>query len=103
MTEYTTVIGLEVHAELKTKTKAFCSCSTEFGGAPNTHVCPVCLGMPGALPVINKQMVEFALRFALAVNCEIQRYSKFRPEERTTTIRIWPRPTRFPSSINPLP
>ena len=77
MTEYTTVIGLEVHAELKTKTKAFCSCSTEFGGAPNTHVCPVCLGMPGALPVINKQMVEFALRFALAVNCEIQRYSKF--------------------------
>ncbi len=77
MTEYTTVIGLEVHAELKTKTKAFCSCSTEFGSAPNTHVCPVCLGMPGALPVINKQMVEFALRFALAVNCDIQRYSKF--------------------------
>ena len=77
MTEYITVIGLEVHAELKTKTKAFCSCSTEFGGAPNTHVCPVCLGMPGALPVINKQMVEFALRFGLAVNCDIQHYSKF--------------------------
>lgn len=101
MTEYTTVIGLEVHAELKTKTKAFCSCSTEFGGAPNTHVCPVCLGMPGALPVINKQMVEFALRFALAVNCEIQRYSKF--DRKTTTIRIWPKPTRFPSSISPSP
>ena len=77
MTEYTTVIGLEVHAELKTKTKAFCSCSTAFGSEPNTHVCPVCLGMPGALPVMNKQMVEFALRFALAVNCDIQHYSKF--------------------------
>jgi len=77
MRDYITVIGLEVHAELKTKTKAFCSCSTEFGATPNTHVCPVCLGMPGALPVINKQMVEFALRFGLAVNCEIQHYSKF--------------------------
>ena len=77
MTEYITVIGLEVHAELKTKTKAFCSCSTEFGSEPNTHVCPVCLGMPGALPVMNKQMVEFALRFALALDCDIQHYSKF--------------------------
>ena len=77
MTEYTTVVGLEVHAELKTKSKAFCSCSTAFGSEPNTHVCPVCLGMPGALPVMNKEVVEFALRFGLAVNCDIQKYSKF--------------------------
>jgi len=77
MTEYTTVVGLEVHAELKTKSKAFCSCSTAFGSEPNTHVCPVCLGMPGALPVMNKEVVEFALRFGLAVNCDIQKYSKY--------------------------
>lgn len=77
MTEYTTVIGLEVHAELKTKSKAFCSCSTSFGSEPNTHVCPVCLGMPGALPVMNKEAVNFAVRFGLAVNCDIQKYSKF--------------------------
>ncbi|MCQ2363259.1 MAG: Asp-tRNA(Asn)/Glu-tRNA(Gln) amidotransferase subunit GatB [Acidaminococcaceae bacterium] len=75
--KYITVIGLEVHAELKTKSKAFCSCSTEFGAEPNTHVCPVCLGMPGALPVVNRQVVEFAIRAGLALNCDIQRFNKF--------------------------
>ncbi len=77
MKKYVTVIGLEVHSELKTKSKAFCSCSTEFGGAPNTHVCPICLGMPGALPVLNKQLVEYAIRAGLALNCSIQKYNKF--------------------------
>ena len=77
MTKWITVIGLEVHAELKTKTKAFCACSTEFGGAPNTHVCPVCLGMPGALPVMNRQVVDFAIKAGLALNCNIQKFNKF--------------------------
>lgn len=77
MTKWITVIGLEVHAELKSKTKIFCACSTEFGGAPNTHVCPVCLGMPGALPVMNRQVVDFAIKAGLALNCEIQKFNKF--------------------------
>ena len=75
--QYETVIGLEVHVELATKTKIFCSCSTEFGGAPNTHTCPVCTGMPGALPVLNRQVVEYALAVGLAVNCEITQYCRF--------------------------
>lgn len=74
---YETVIGLEVHVELATKTKIFCSCSTEFGGKPNTHTCPVCTGMPGSLPVLNKQVVEYAMAVGLATNCSITRYSKF--------------------------
>ena len=74
---YETVIGLEVHVELATKTKIFCSCSTAFGGAPNTHTCPVCTGMPGALPVLNKQVVEYALAVGLATNCKINKYSRF--------------------------
>lgn len=77
MKQYETVIGLEVHVELATKTKIFCGCTTEFGGAPNTHTCPVCTGMPGSLPVLNKQVVEYAMAVGLATNCEITRYSKF--------------------------
>ena len=75
--QYETVIGLEVHVELATKTKIFCSCSTEFGKAPNTHTCPVCTGMPGSLPVLNKQVVEYAMAIGLATNCEISKVCKF--------------------------
>ena len=74
---YETVIGLEVHVELSTKTKIFCGCSTEFGGAPNTHTCPVCSGMPGSLPVLNKAVVEKAIAVGLATNCSITRNCKF--------------------------
>jgi len=75
--EFESVIGLEVHAQLKTKTKIFCACSTAFGAPPNTHTCPVCLGMPGVLPVLNKKVVEYALRMALATECEISGESRF--------------------------
>ena len=74
---YETVIGLEVHSELKTKSKIFCGCSTKFGSEQNTNVCPVCLGLPGVLPVVNKRVVEFAIRAGLALNCKIQPFSKF--------------------------
>ena len=74
--QYETVIGLEVHVELATKTKIFCGCSTAFGGAPNTHTCPVCTGMPGSLPVLNKQVVEYAMAVGLATNCQIHQYCK---------------------------
>ena len=75
--EFEPVIGLEVHAQLKTKTKIFCACSTSFGGPPNTHTCPVCLGMPGVLPVLNKKVVAYTLRMAMATNCEISKESRF--------------------------
>lgn len=74
---YETVIGLEVHVELATKTKIFCGCSTAFGGAPNTHTCPVCTGMPGSLPVLNKGVVEKAIAVGLATNCTITQNCKF--------------------------
>ena len=75
--QYETVIGLEVHVELATKTKIFCGCSTAFGGAPNTHTCPVCTGMPGSLPVLNKQVVNYAVAVGLAMNCTITQHCKF--------------------------
>ena len=74
--DYEVVIGLEVHAELSTKTKIFCSCPTEFGGLPNTHTCPICMAMPGTLPVLNEKVVEYAVKAGLATNCEIARDSK---------------------------
>ena len=74
--DYEVVIGLEVHAELSTKTKIFCSCPTDFGGAPNTHCCPICMAMPGTLPVLNERVVEYAVKAGLATNCEISRDSK---------------------------
>jgi len=74
---YEPVIGLEVHIHLKTKTKAFCGCSTEFGGEPNTQVCPVCLGLPGSLPVLNRVALDYAIKVGLALNCTIQEYTKF--------------------------
>ena len=75
--KYEAVIGLEIHCELKTKTKIFCGCATTFGAEQNTHVCPVCLGMPGVLPTVNQRVVEFGIKAGLATNCEINKYSKF--------------------------
>ena len=92
--QYETVIGLEVHIELATKTKIFCGCSTEFGGAPNTHTCPVCTGMPGSLPVLNKQVVEYAMAIGLVRS---RRYVNL--TARTIFILIIRRTIRFPSFI----
>ena len=75
--EFEPVIGLEVHAQLKTRTKIFCGCSTAFGAPPNTHVCPVCLGLPGVLPVLNREVLAFSLRMALATGCRVNRESRF--------------------------
>ncbi len=77
LSDYEIVIGLEVHAELKTESKIFCSCATEFGGEPNSHVCPVCLGLPGVLPVLNETAMDYAIMAGLALNCTIAEFSKF--------------------------
>ncbi len=75
--DYKAAIGLEIHVELKTKSKAFCGCSTKFGAAPNTHVCPVCLALPGELPVLNQRVISLAVKAALALNCKISKHSSF--------------------------
>ncbi len=77
MKDYNIIIGLEVHVELSTESKAFCSCSTKFGEEPNANVCPVCMGMPGTLPVLNKKALDYAIKAALALNCTIAGFSKF--------------------------
>src|SRR6202035_5183499 len=77
MERYEAVIGLEVHAQLKTLTKAFCGCSTRFGDAPNSNTCPVCLGLPGALPVLNRSVLELAIRASMALHCTIHERSRF--------------------------
>ena len=95
--QYETVIGLEVHVELATATKIFCGCSTKFGAAPNTHTCPVCTGMPGSLPVLNKKVVEYALALGMAANCEINRYCRF--DRKNYFYPDNPQTIRFPSYI----
>ena len=75
--EYEPVIGLEVHAQLLTNTKIFCSCSARFGATPNSHTCPTCMGLPGALPVLNKKVVDFAIKLGLALHCTVNRKSIF--------------------------
>ncbi len=77
LAKYEPVIGLEVHVQLLTRTKIFCGCSTRFGDPPNTNVCPVCLGLPGTLPVLNKRAVEMAMRAALALHCTVHEHSRF--------------------------
>ena len=90
--KFTPVIGLEVHSQLKTQTKIFCSCSTAFGSPPNTHTCPVCLGMPGVLPVLNKKVVDYTIKMALATIVPYKRRAGL--PEKTISTRIYLKDTR---------
>ena len=96
--DYEIVIGLEVHCELSTKTKIFCSCSTEFGGEPNTHCCPICMAMPGTLPVLNEKVVEYAVKAGLATNCSIEKKSK--NDKKITSIQITQNHIKYHNLIN---
>ena len=97
ITEFESVVWLEFHAQLKTKTKVFRSCLTSFGAPPNTHACPVCLGMPGVLPVLNKKVVDYTLRMAVATNYTIAQLSRF--ARKNYFIRIFRKATR-PTNTN---
>lgn len=93
---YELTCGLETHVELATKTKIFCSCANEFGGEPNTHCCPICIGLPGTLPKLNKAVVEYAVMAGLSTHCQISPISKM--TARITFTPTCRKPTRFPST-----
>lgn len=99
--KYEMVIGLETHIELKTRSKIFCSCPTEFGAAPNTHVCPICSGMPGTLPVLNSQAVDYAIMAGLATNCTISPIPSW--TAKTISIPIFPRHIKYLNTSFRLP
>lgn len=96
--KYEMVAGLETHVELTTKTKIFCGCTTQFGGDPNTHCCPICIGLPGTLPKLNEEVVNYAIKAGLATNCEIPEISKM--DRKTTAIPTCRRLTRFHSTTS---
>ena len=96
--EYEVVIGLEVHAELSTQTKIYCSCKNEFGAEVNTKVCPICMGMPGTLPTLNKKVVDYAVKMGLALGCQINRISK--QDRKIIFIPTFPRLIKFLSLIS---
>lgn len=96
--DYEVIIGLEVHAELSTKTKIFCSCPTEFGAEPNAHTCPICMALPGTLPVLNEKVVEYAVKAGLATNCSIERNSK--NDRKIISIQIYQSLIKYHNLIN---